>query len=62
MPKWLKVLFIAIFRAFLRAASKPIRAEIEKFLINLEARAKETQTPIDDELVAFLMELLKVED
>ena len=61
MPKWLQVIFIAIFGAFIRAASKPVRKEIEKFLINLEARAKETQTPIDDELVEFLQVLFNVD-
>lgn len=61
MPKWLRVIFIAIFGAFIRAASKPVRKVIEKFLIDLEAKAKETQTPIDDELVEFLQVLFKVD-
>lgn len=61
MPTWVIVVFVAIFGAIIKEVSPTIREAIEKFLIDLEKRAKATPNVFDDMLVDLLKRVLAVD-
>jgi len=62
MPVWLMALLTGIIGLILKRVSEPIKDAIDKFLDDLEKRAKQTPNTMDDVLVDFLRELLQRND
>ena len=62
MPIWLMGLLASILGVVLRQVSPAINDAIEKFLDDLEKKAKATTNTIDDVLVDWLREILKRAD
>ena len=44
----------------LRAVSPMIEEELEKFMLKLYRKAEETENPLDDLLVGFLLDMLDI--
>ena len=59
MPIWLMGLLTGIISLILKQVSPTIKDAIDKFLDELEKKAKATPNTIDDVLVDFLKEILQ---
>ena len=59
MPVWLMALLTGIISLILKQVSPAIKDAIDKFLDELEKKAKATENTIDDVLVDFLREILQ---
>ena len=61
MPEWLVKVLVGVLGAILSVVSPQIREALERFVHDLEKKAKETPNPADDMLVDFLKHILRVD-
>lgn len=61
--RWKRVLAVLafIFRPLLKIMTPKIEEALEKFVLDLYRKALETDNPVDDLVVGFLLDILDIE-
>ena len=61
LPSWIIGLIVSVLGPLLGAVTPQLKGSIQDFIVNLYAKARETDSPIDDVFVRFLAALLSVD-